>query len=243
MSELKKFTGVGSGFFDLEDPAQGVIITNIAKGALIKVDLVSDGSSDRNIIREQSAEQLVALMQAIDPNHAIVAVNADDTAFESMYLLFALNGVLPFSEKRKYRISLKSLNNRTTTFYNLDNSKLGTPLTVTRAEVRSTLSEKQEDVRGVDLLFFPNGFPDKLTHVVTDGFAQDGTPIQRKVEYSQEQMQLFSDTQAITIMTNGFQEIQTIGLLHKSFPIDQLDNITVHHADASDFEYFMVNYR
>ncbi|WP_424989037.1 hypothetical protein [Flagellimonas sp.] len=230
--------------FEIDTPSQGLIFSELPFGAKIKVDLVTANSNDVNRIPEVAIEELMDIYCYLGLDHLRNVDNVQSKYIRSPLVLFSADGVLPFDDDTKYKVTLTNLGGATFDIFNMDNSRLGTPMMVKRGEVRSTISERTENYLNVDFLLFSGATePTKLTFLTND-LRADGTTQARKVEVSREQMAAYKHSFEVSKYDDA-TGLYSNGLVSIGYPIDQLDAITIHHDTAAgeDLKYLTVDYK
>ncbi|MGX1930207.1 hypothetical protein [Flagellimonas sp. 2504JD4-2] len=231
--------------FEVDVPSQGLILVgDIPSECKVKVDLITSNANDVNRIPEVYIEDLLDINTYIGADS--VRTWDDNNAVHQNYplILFSAGGVLLFDDDTKYKVTFTELGGATFDVHNLDNSKLGVPMVVKKAEVKQTQAERTENYGNVDFLLF-NGdhSPTKLTHLVNDNVGVNGAPKVRKVEIDEEQIKAYhASFEASQRATVG--GLFSNGVGSYGFPIDQLDALTLHHDTSlnEDMSYLTVDY-
>ncbi|WP_108425879.1 hypothetical protein [Flagellimonas amoyensis] len=244
--KLASAVAANSLVFEVDVPSQGLLFgDDLPEGAKIKVDLIQPNANDVNRIPE------LPIVDIFDINNylgfdGIINKDVAGGLFKNYpVVIFAHNGVLPFDDDVKYKVTLTELDGATFDVFNIDNQNLAsTPVVIKKAEVKQTTAEKMEHYKDVDFLLF-NGAtdPTKLSFLVNDRNA-DGTIKVRKVEISHEQMSAYMAKHEIT-QYDTIDGIYSNGLTSLGFPISELDAITIHHdtAENEDLKYLTVDYK
>ncbi|MBO0356296.1 hypothetical protein GO009_02450 [Muricauda sp. TY007] len=230
--------------FEIDTPSMGLIFEEIPAGAKIKVDLVTSNANDVNRIPEITIEELLDIYCYLGLDHVRNYDMGNDAWTENPLVLFSADGVLPFDDDTKYKVTLSNLGGASFDIFNLDSAKLGTPMVIKKGEVRSTVSERTENYLNVDFLLFSGDTnPEKLTFLVNDLIA-DGSTQARKVEVSFEQMRAYQRSFEASMYNLGNQTYSN-GVYNIGYPIDQLDAVTIHHdtGASEDLNYLTVDYK
>ena len=242
---LASADNVGELVFEVDVPSQGLIFGNgLPIGAKIKVDLVTANANDVNRIPEVDVSDLFDINAYLGLDNMRSYSDGLQVYVNTPLIFFSANGVLFFDDDTKYKVSLSNLDGATFDVYNMDNSKLGVPMVVKKAELKSTQAERTENYGNVDFLLF-NGdhSPAKLTHLVSDVSANGRNKV-RKVEIAIEQVQAYQSSFELSQLEVN-DTAYSNGIKNLGFPIDQLEAITLHHDTAldEDMSYLTVDYR
>ena len=232
--------------FEVDIPSQGLIFGNgLPLNTRIKVDLVTTNSNDVNRIPEMSIADLfdINTYLGFDRMRSYDALNS--VYVNAPLVLFAATGVLLFDDDTKYKVSLTNLGGATFDVFNMDSSRLGTPIVIKKAELKLTQAERTENYGDIDFLLF-NGLhvPTKMTYLQPDGIGKDGKQQFRKVEIALEQMEAFRQAFELSQFEIGAEEYSN-GVVKVGFPIEQLNSVTLHHDTSlnEDMSYLTVDYR
>ena len=231
--------------FEIDEPSQGLIFSDGLKlGTTIKVDLITSNANDVNRIPEIPITDLFEINAYLGLDHT---QNYDRTAsvfVNAPLVFFSASGVLPFDDDTKYKVTLSNLGAATFDVFNMDNSKLGVPMVIKKAEVKSTQAERTEMYKNIDLLYFNGGTePTKMTYLVDD-ITADGAKRVRKVDISIEQMNAYKNAFEASYYEVTDQQYSN-GMQFIGFPIDQLEAVTLHHdtSEGEDLKYLTVDYK
>ncbi len=232
--------------FEVTEPSQGLLFGNgLPLGAKIKVDLVTTNSNDVNRIPEMNIADLFDLNRYLGWDN-VISYDATNSVYKnSPLVIFSASGVLVFDDDTKYKVTLSNLGGATFDVFNLDNSRLGIPVIIKKAEVKATQAEKSENYGDIDFLLFNGGHvPTKITHLVSDGMGTDGKPKFRKVEISLEQMEAFRQAFELSQFETVAEEYSN-GVVKVGYPLEQLETITLHHDTSlnEDMTYLTVDFR
>ncbi|THV57087.1 hypothetical protein EZV76_15840 [Flagellimonas alvinocaridis] len=231
--------------FEVDIPSQGLIFSNgFPTGATVKVDLVTANANDVNRIPEVAYSHIFDLNTYLGLDRFRSYSAGTSTYQNSPLLFFSASGVLLFDDDTKYKVTLTNLGGATFDVYNMDNAKMGEPIVIKKAELRSTQAERTENYEHVDFLLF-NGdhTPDKITYLVSDGLG-NGQKKVRKVEISAEQMRAYKNSFELSQLEVD-DTAYSNGVGQQGFPIEELDAITIHHDTSldEDMAYLTVDYK
>lgn len=239
--KLFELKGQEKQVLDIERNSMGLLFDYITKTAKIKIDRVENNANDVNVIPEIQVGLLAEILHQITDGAYVVKEDSFNQIV-NFELLFSRAGVLRLDEDNKYRVTLTGLDSEKEApfnVYNLDHSGLGRAIKISKAEVKSTLSEKETNIVGVDFLYFPNVAPYKVTHLVKERFK--GKEITRKVDLGIEQIRLRSFKLATQTGSNVASLYYT--WTKPVLPVSGLDTVTIHHDTSleEDLIYFQVD--
>lgn len=228
---LKSFTGVKE-IIEVDDFSKGLILKNIPSAARIKVDRSSDKIGDTNIFPEMSVAEFVQLFQQILRVYPFVQETAG--IYAKVNIPFSTLGVLTLDDSVRYVVTIT--NNTDTNeveVYNWDSVAKGSPIRIQRADVRGSLSEKNEDVKGIEYLYFPNGLPEKLELYVPHGTDQ------RKVVLSKTQMEGLGVQTVVGKLASAYVYANEVKVISVS---SILKDVRIHTlGNGTDFTFYKID--
>ncbi|WP_417443759.1 hypothetical protein [Joostella sp.] len=231
--KLYNLTGATTQILEIDQNSQGILFSAINKTAKIKVDQVGNNIADSNRIPEMLVSSLAEIMAVVSDGS--YQIRESTTELINFKLLFSTRGILPLNEDSKYRVTITLLDDSASyDVFNLDHAnQVSRGLIISKAEVRSTFSEKVVNTTGVSLLYFPNVSPLKVSY-----FNRTNN---RKVDYSIEQIN--ASSLKLVTQTGSLPASAYLGQSKPSLKVGGISELTVHHDTAleQDLIYYMVS--
>jgi hypothetical protein len=169
--------------------------------------------------------------KAFNRNH--VLESDDATSYKTVLIPFAMAGVINLDDDNTYEVSLENLNNRTIEVHEFDSPNIaGAPIVFQRAEIKSNLSEKEEDVTDATYLFFPENTPSKIEFRVPFMGAT------RKVVLETAQMNFFKKLNRLTAVSS--EGALSLGTSILTLDVLKTRMMTFHKEEGTEFVYYKV---
>jgi len=236
--KLTSVTGQGSFEFDIERFVQGIELTNIRSDSTIKIDMVDDNLNDINVIPLMSVGQLHTIMQKVDKNRIVGNFTTVTSHFDSVKVLFSLQGVIPLTEQRKLRVTLGNLNKRSVVINAIDNDseRLGSLIRIEKSIIKETQPQFDVNLTGVSQLYFEDAVLDKIT--LLKNISLGGKNQTRKVEFSKEQFAFKSVNSSVM---NAVDKAKSYSEFDgTTWDASNLKACTLHYEEELDLFFYKI---
>ncbi|MCQ0113032.1 hypothetical protein [Zhouia amylolytica] len=242
---VKQFGAETAGVFEVKKPVQALRIKNILKTAKIKITEFKNGTQTVRF-PEMTVQELLTINKGLEKRSVIVQENSTTGEYDEILILLSANGVLLFDDDYYYSVEIKDKDTLTTSVYGWDAKDsiytpvkerkqglpLGKPITVSKAKIDATESDKIFSVYDTDMLFFNGVMPTKISYLVPDGKDLQGRDKNRTVSITADDIKYHN--KGGRIQFKNVSGTLSEGSLKPVYPLRGITQITVHHDTSLD---------
>jgi hypothetical protein len=227
---IKEFTGVAKGVLELDTPLKGILVKGLKKTSTIKIDAKNENSGDFNVIPELKASVIRDIVNTISPR-PFISVEDKAGVIEMLYIPFAVSGAVDLDEKGKtYEVIFGNISGQTVQVFGIEAHDLTqdidvTPISIQRADIKASLTEKEIEVTGVSALLFDTDEPTKIEY----RNRTNGGKL-RKVVQTNEQMKFGQLQNRITTLKDGAFVTENENLI---VPVRHIPYSALLHKDTT----------
>lgn len=224
--------------FVVEEHTKGLMFQNVPENATIRIDVENDlvSNGNYNVFPEMTFKKYAELFGQVSTTYPILSVIdvVGVSHYKDFKFPFTTGKSIELNDDVRYVVTVDG-NTATNSVdvFNLETPlNNGTPIRLSRLDIEGSKTEKNIDLMGAEVLYFPNGLPEKVDFQVP---YNGGT---RKVTLSQEQLYLQTvSTEIVSDFKGTFISMYD----NLALPVSLLRNINIHTAgNGTDFTFYKV---